>query len=324
MSIVIIKPGLLDTIQNLGRTGNGNYTISTCGAMDHFAAKMANIITGNSMNENLLEIHFPGPQLLFEQDALISITGADLSPRLNDEPLPNWQTILVRKNTVLQFSGVRQGVRAYLAVHGGFAIERILNNNSINLKAVAGGWQGRKLQKGDVLNFRQGNIRIADLFNSIDNFQLMPWRPDIGTVYNDMNKISFIKGNEWDELSIQSKHDLTESNFIIYPSSDRMGYQLKGTLLSGISMKEMVSGDVCFGTIQLLPDGKIEILMADHQTTGRYPRIGHVISAHLPKLAQLSPGNMIQFKLVDIHAAEKNIFTSNRNYKYCTEPAKTA
>lgn len=308
MSIVIIKPGILDSIQDLGRTGQGSYGINTGGAMDRFAAMVANILAGNEVTEAVIEIHYPGPQILFEQDALISITGADFSAGLNDEPLPSWQPILIRKNTVLQFPINRKGARAYLAVQGGFKIDKWLNSYSTNLKAGVGGWRGRRLEKGDELFFRQGEKCVSSLFKSENNFQLLRWRPDVSTIYNEPHKISYIKGFEWDMLTEASGKSLKEGKFIVHPSSDRMGYQLKGNPLHLAEKKEMVSCAVSFGTIQLLPNGRLVVLMADHQTTGGYPRIGHVISSHLPKLAQLRPSDAIQFTQVTIDEAEERLF----------------
>ncbi len=308
MSIVIIKPGILDSIQDLGRMGQGSYGINTGGAMDRFAATVANILAGNEVTEAVIEIHYPGPQILFEQDALISITGADFTAGLNDEPLPSWQPILIRKNTVLQFPIYRKGARAYLAVQGGFKLDKWLNSYSTNLKAGIGGWKGRRLETGDELFFRQSEKCVSSLFKSENNFQLLRWRTDVSNVYEQPHKISYIKGFEWDMLTQESRKSLEESKFVVHSSSDRMGYQLKGSPLHLAEKKEMVSCAVSFGTIQLLPNGRLVVLMADHQTTGGYPRIGHVISSHLPKLAQLRPSDTIQFTHVKVDEAEERLF----------------
>jgi antagonist of KipI len=308
MSIVIIKPGILETIQDLGRTGQGSFGINTGGAMDRFAATLANILTGNDINEAVMEIHYPGPQILFEQDALISITGGDFTAGLNDEPLPLWQPVLIRKNTVLQFPKCKKGARAYLAVQGGFLVDKWLNSYSTNLKAGIGGWKGRRLEKGDELFFRKSDKCNSSLFKSENNFQLMRWRPDVRKTYQDPHEISYIKGHEWDELTRESKEVLDNTDFFLRSSSDRMGYQLKGETLYLNEKKEMVSCAVSFGTMQLLPNGKMVVLMADHQTTGGYPRIGHVITSQLPKLAQLRPGEAIRFKAIDINKAEEQLF----------------
>ncbi|HEY4338125.1 MAG TPA: KipI antagonist, partial [Puia sp.] len=137
MAFSIIKPGLLDTIQDLGRHGFGNIGVNPGGAMDIYAAQVANLLVGNDQHEAVIEIHFPGPQILFEQNTLISITGADFSPTINDEKIPRWQPVVVRKNTVLHFPSLVQGGRCYLSVHGGYCLKKWLNSYSTNLKAVA-------------------------------------------------------------------------------------------------------------------------------------------------------------------------------------------
>lgn len=312
MSLTIIKPGLLDTIQDTGRLGHSSAGINTGGAMDQYAARVANMLAGNEDQEAVLEIHFPGPQILFEQNALISITGADLSPLLNDEVLPMWKPVVVRKNTILHFNRLQHGARCYLAVHGGYCIKKWLNSYSTNLKAGAGGFNGRKLEKGDELSFKENTIYFAGLLKEGRDHQVLKWRVDAAKTYQFPHEIYFTLGNEYRSLTESSRNDLLQNNFTIHPFSDRMGYRLKGLPLQRNDNTELISSGVSFGTIQLLPDGQLIVLMSDHQTTGGYPRIGHVITAHLPKLAQLRPSDCIQFKIVDQHTAEELLFSQKR------------
>jgi antagonist of KipI len=305
MSFSIIKAGLLDTIQDMGRNGYGNWGINPGGSMDRYAAEVANLLVGNCTSEAVLEIHFPGPQILFEQNTLIAITGGDFLPTVNDEAIPRWQPIVVRKNTVLHFPSLVQGSRCYISVHGGYCMEKWLGSYSTNLKAGVGGWHGQPLKKGDELPFRENTIYFAGLLKEDSNFEVLPWRVNTEKIYRYPHEIGFIPGHEWNILSPASKSSFMECNFLIHPSSDRMGYQLKGPSISMVKNKELVSSAVSFGTVQLLPDNQLIVLMADHQTTGGYPRIAHVISAHLPKLAQLRPSDTIQFKLMDHAAAEE-------------------
>jgi antagonist of KipI len=283
--------------------------------MDRYAAKMANILTGNDLNEAVIEIHFPGPQVLFEKDALVSITGGDFAPTLNDDPIPSWQPVLIRKNTVLQFSAKNKGARVYLSVAGGFKIEKWLNSYSTNLKAAIGGWQGRKLEKNDQLLFNDQRKSLTMLFKTEDNFEPLRWRPAFEKAYQNPSEIFFIKGNEWKELSSVSREELTGSSFTIQGLSDRMGYQLNGHPFILSCRKEFISSAVSFGTIQLLPNGQLVILMADHQTTGGYSRIGHVISAHLPKLAQLNAGSSFHLVPVEIDVAEQLLISQHQELK---------
>jgi antagonist of KipI len=291
--------------------------------MDRYAAQVANMLVGNDTLEAVIEIHFPGAQLLFEQNTLISITGGDFSPMINDEPIPLWHPIVVRKNAVLHFPKLQYGGRCYLAVHGGLCVNKWLNSYSTHLKACAGGFKGRKLEKGDEIHFRESNIYFAGLLKAGKELEVLKWKVDTGNTYLHPHEIHIIKGNEWDQLTSLSQEHMLEDNFIIHPFSDRMGYQLKGVDLKREQDTELVSSGVSFGTIQLLPNGQLIVLMADHQTTGGYPRIAHVISAHLPKLAQLRPSDCIHFEITDIATAEKGLIAQQQELnilqRACTE-----
>lgn len=323
MSLTIIKPGLLDTIQDLGRTGYSRLGINPGGVMDRYAAQVANMLVGNDTREAVIEIHFPAAQILFEQNTLISITGGNFNALINDEPIPLWHPIVVRKNAVLHFPGLQHGGRCYLAVHGGFCVNKWLNSYSTHLKAGAGGFCGRKLEKGDEVPFRESRIYFAGLLKAGKELEVLKWKVDTGNTYKHPNEIYIIKGNEWDQLTSQSQEHMLEDNFTIHPFSDRMGYQLKGVDLTREQDTELVSSGVSFGTIQLLPNGQLIVLMADHQTTGGYPRIAHVISAHLPKLAQLQPGDFVHFKITDIATAENMLIAQQQELnilqRACTE-----
>jgi antagonist of KipI len=312
MSVVIVKPGLLDTIQDMGRYGYAGLGINPGGAMDRYACQVANMLVGNQQQEAVIELHFPGAQILFEQNALICITGGDFTPTLNDERLPLWQPIVVRKNTVLHFPGLVSGARCYIGIHGGLCMKKWLNSYTTNLKANAGGYCGRKLEKGDELTFKESHIYFPALLREGKDYHPLNWKASVGKTYKYPNEIYFVAGHEWQQLTEQSRVDFTDNNFIIHPFSDRMGYQLKGLELKRTEEKELVSSGVNFGTIQLLPDGQLIILMADHQTIGGYPRIGHIISAHLPKLAQLRPSDVIHFKMVDMVTAEEMLFSQQQ------------
>ena len=280
--------------------------------MDRYAARVANMLVGNQSQEAVMEIHFPGPQLLFEQNALISITGADFTPTLNDEPLPLWQPLIVRKNTILHFPKLEWGARCYIAIHGGFCIEEWLGSYSTNLKAGAGGYKGRKFEKGDELQAKENTIYFAGMMKAGRDVAALNWRADVANAYLYPHEILFIEGNEFGTLTPASANDFLQNNFIIHPFSDRMGYRLRGPEMQFQNRTELVSTGVSFGTIQLLPDGELIILMADHQTTGGYPRLGHVITAHLPKLAQLRPSDCFQFKRTTIDKAEKLLFAQQK------------
>jgi antagonist of KipI len=272
--------------------------------------QVANCLVGNADNEAVIEIHFPASSFLVEQDCMLAIGGADFNPVINSEPIPLWHPILVKKNSVLQFTGVKNGARCYLSIHGGFRITGWLNSCSTHLKAGAGGYKGRALQKNDTLPFKQSKLYTPYL--GAKELLILPWASDTYQEYAN-EKILIIPGHEWDLLNDASKKDLITATFTIDHSSDRMGYRLKGPVLSTTKKNELVSAAVSFGTIQLPPGGDPIVLMADHQTTGGYPKIAHVITAHLCRLAQVKAGENINFNMTDISTAEE-LMLKQKNY----------
>lgn len=313
MSITIIKPGLFDTIQDLGRNGFACRGVNPGGVMDRFAARLANALAGNPEGEAVLEIHFPGPQILFEKDALISLTGACFQPTINDEPIAGWQPLFVKKNTVLQFTGKAWGSRVYLSVRGGFCASKWLDSASTHIKAGLGGYNGRKLERGDRLLFQQPVCNIDRHIKPEANHRALPWRPCTEKTYGNLHDIFFTQGSEWNQLPGHSKEAVQSQPFYLSSMSDRMGYRLRGIPLEAGCEEELVSSAVHYGTMQLLPGGELIVLMADHQTTGGYPKIGHVISAHLPKLAQLSTGDPVRFYPASIEEAETFLFSQEKD-----------
>ncbi|SMO52594.1 5-oxoprolinase subunit C family protein [Solitalea koreensis] len=314
MSIRIIKPGLLSTIQDLGRLGFRNTGINVNGVMDVFAAKSANLLICNEENEAVIEMHAPGSTLKFEEDALIALAGADFAVTINDIQIDTWRPIWVKKESILRCNGAMVGKRLYLAVHGGFDIKQWLHSSSTNLKAGCGGWQGRALQKEDVLPFRKS---CRFYFQTESSVHVFPWKVSESELpfYSKHPTIRFIPGHEWEELAPTSKSLFLNKGFTVKKESDRMGYRLLGPPLERQKSRELLSSAVSFGTVQLLSDGQLIVLMADHQTTGGYPRVAHVISVDLPLLAQLKPGDELRFLPIDLKTAEEALLSQVKFFR---------
>jgi antagonist of KipI len=298
MSIFFQTNGILTTIQDSGRQGFRSFGINPNGTMDRTASRLVNILLGNNENEAVLEMHFPAPKLLFEENGVIALGGADFGAKIDRAPIKNWQTIPVNKGQILSFPEKKIGNRIYLSVKGGFQIEDWLNSKSTNLKAKFGGFAGRKLEKDDRLKFRQ-------LSTNLNHQRPLMISPFFVTDYLHTNRIRFIIGPEFDLLTPLSSEVILKERFLISQDSDRMGYRLNGKPLYLLNEKELVSSAVTFGTMQLLPNGQMIILMADHQTTGGYPRIGNIISMDLPILAQLGANDKIKFEFVSLEKAEE-------------------
>lgn len=302
----MLKPGLLDSIQDRGRLGYAHLGINPSGAMDLAALTVANLLTGNDSGEAVLEMHFPAPALRFESDALLALVGADFDARLNGLPVPVHTPVLVAGGSVLEFQKPVSGARCYLAVAGGFDLIPWLGSCSTHLAVQAGGFKGRALQAGDVLPF----CRKADLTSVLQGKSslVLPWRANVAGLYSSGEALRFCPGPEYDFLSSESKKWLETARWKIARQSDRMGYRTEGLALNLTEPLELVSAAVVPGTLQLLPNGHFIILMADSQTTGGYPRIGHIIGADLPKLAQMGAGVAFALERVSLETAMEALY----------------
>jgi len=300
MNIKITKAGVLATLQDAGRFGNRSVGIGSGGAMDTIAMKLANFLVGNKEDATVIEMHFPAPEILFEQDAIISLAGADFKASINEMGLPVYRTAFIKKGTVLKFSQPISGTRLYMAVHGGWQAQKWLDSYSTHLKLTMGGHCGRALKKDDVIHFSKNNFSFAE--NTILSWCIS--QHELDNIYEPSNKIRCIKGIEYDLMDDPSKQKLEQNKFIISNQSDRMGYRLTGNTISLHQQTESISSAVDAGIVQLLPDGNCIVLMADHQTTGGYPRIASVIKTDLPKLLQAKPGQPVNFTIISLQQAE--------------------
>lgn len=297
MSILINKAGILTTVQDLGRNNFRRFGINQNGAMDKIAVRLINSLLGNEENCAVLEMHFPAAEILFEEPASFALGGADFSAILNGEPIENWRIYQGEKGSTLKFEQKSFGNRVYLAIKGGFKITKWLGSASTNLKAKIGGFEGRKLQTGDRISFNQIPNTKSQIRNSFVSNSLIPF-------YSKFPTVRVIAGAEFDDLTAVSQQNFLHETFTITRNSDRMGFRLQGEPLYLQTPKELVSSAVNFGTIQLLPDGQLIVLMADHQTSGGYARLANVISMDLPLLAQLGANDKAAFHLISIEEAE--------------------
>jgi antagonist of KipI len=295
MGIEVQKPGLLTSVQDMGRFGYQSNGIITCGAMDIYSMRLANILVGNHDNEAVLEVTLIGPSLIFTKKALIAICGGNLSPTLNKEPIALNKPFFVKENDILEFGLSLYGCRCYIAFKGGIQLEKVLNSYSTCLPAKFGGFQGRALKKGDKLNLH--NIKK-------DSFKIN-WQLSIYFYQQLFNQtpIRFIKGRQYELFDHSSIEQFKMSAFLLTSDSNRMGYRLEGPELKLLEQQEMLTEGVAFGAVQVPPNGLPIILMADRQTTGGYPKIAQVASVDLPRLAQLKPGDLIHFSEITIFEA---------------------
>ncbi len=312
----IIKPGLQTTIQDLGRYGYQRFGVIASGAMDSFAHRLANILVGNQENEATLEITMVGPEIQFENETLISICGADLDAKIDDMPIECWKPFLIKKGSVLRFGQAKRGLRAYLAVAGGFDVEKVMESRSTYLRAGLGGFMGRSVQAGDLLKIGKSSSLSEEIKKRVElrKRRSTAWSISAYALppYQKNPVIRVIKGRQYHLFSEKSQKRFFTHEFEVTTQSDRMGYRLKGRSLQMNQQVDMISEAVTFGTIQVPSDGNPIVLLADRQTTGGYPKIAQIITVDLPLIAQTKPGDTLSFIDISHQEAEKLYFRQER------------
>ncbi|MBP7377145.1 MAG: biotin-dependent carboxyltransferase family protein [Pyrinomonadaceae bacterium] len=298
MSILIRKPGILSTVQDLGRICYRSLGINRNGVMDRSAARLINILLNNGENAAVIEMHFPAAEILFERECLFALGGADFASHLDGHRVGNWRIHRAGEGSILTFQNKVQGERTYLAIEAGFHVQDWLGSASTNLSATVGGCCGRKLARNDRIELFSVCESRGRLFNQQLSTSLIPR-------YSRLPTVRVVKGGEYEMLKSKSRSLLESSVFQISNNSNRMGYRLIGEPMVLTAPTEILSSAVNFGTIQLFPDGQLIVLMADHQTTGGYPRIANVIEYDLPLLAQIGASDKVAFHLIDIADAER-------------------
>ncbi|HHW37358.1 MAG TPA: biotin-dependent carboxyltransferase family protein [Bacillales bacterium] len=316
MSVKVIHPGLLTTIQDLGRVGSQKFGVIVSGAMDPFSLRMANLLVGNAEGEGALEITLFGTTLQFESDQLVAITGGDLQPTIDGEKAPMWRPILIRKGTILKFKSAITGCRAYVAFAGGIDIPDVMGSKSTYLRAAIGGLQGRALQKGDELTCGHYSKIAMSFVQQLERLNShFSWSVNYTEFisFEQTQTIRVLRGSEFERFDQSSQQAFFSLPYTLTTQADRMGYRLEGKPIQLSEKFELLSEGVTYGTIQVPSNGQPIILMADRQTTGGYPKIGQVISVDLPRLAQLQPKAAILFKEVPLKQAETELIKKEIN-----------
>ncbi len=302
----VLDPGILTTIQDLGRYGFSQFGVPPSGALDTFSLRVGNLLVGNRGEEAGLETTLMGLKIRALREVVIAVTGGDLSPALNEESLEMWRTHLLVEGDVIAFKKVQAGCRAYLTVSDGFVVPKIMGSCSTYLSGNFGGLEGRKLRRGDVLY-------APDTSASLDRLGLRfpsDWVPFL----EKETCLRIIPGPQ--------NHHFTEKGFQTFYSSpyqvtrecDRMGIRLEGPEIERRSDVEesIISEGLISGAIQVPGDGKPIIILTE-LVTGGYTKIGTIISTDLPLVAQLKPGDRVRFKPISIE--ESHLLLREREKK---------
>lgn len=282
-----LKTGLQTLIQDQGRVGYQSYGVPVSGTIDKKSAALANELVENPADTPVLEITLLGPKIQIEGDCQIAITGADLSPKINNQAIPIYTTINVKSGDTLTFGAIKNGCRAYLAIRGIWQLSKWLNSYSALPYAGKEATPKSVLQKGQQL--------VIETSSNITEKSIPEQEQPI---YNNSQRIRVLPGPEFEEFSPYTIAYFFSRGYKITNESNRMGYRLDGNLIDFKPKREVISSGIIPGTIQITSSGQPVILMADAQTVGGYYRITNVITADMDKLAQLKPGDEVWFSLI--------------------------
>lgn len=303
--IKVLSPGLQTTVQDQGRIGYYEVGMPPSGAMDKYSFKASNLLVGNKENAAVLEITYMGPSLEFTQDAKIAMTGGELPPKINGQPVPMWETLAVKTGDVLSFDFIKQGARVYLAAAGGFDIPLIMESRSTYTLCGIGGYEGRPLLAGDELK----------IGNDLEFYVPVGTRmsDDLIPKFAKTTDIRVVLGLCSYRLTEESKDRFFSIDWTVTPEANRVGYRFKGERLkfvereqpfgAGSNPSNVVDLGYPIGSIQV-PDGVEPIaLLNDAVTGGGYATICTIISTDLDKMAQIKTNEKVKFKRVTIDEA---------------------
>ena len=304
MSVEVLSPGLLTTVQDLGRHGFQAFGVPVAGALDPYSLMAGNLVVGNDPKAAGLEVTLAGPELVFRSERLVCVTGGDLSPRVNGSAVASWEGVPLREGDVLSFgSADSRGARCWVCVGGGFDTLPVLGSRSTYLRGRLGGHKGRRLEKGDVLP-----LGTPDILSYRGKGFVVPTELRRGFVERSVLRV--IPGPQEEFFTPGGVEAFYSSSYKIGPDSDRMGYRLQGKAIQHSREADIVSDAVPWGAVQVPGNGLPIIMMADGQTTGGYPKIATIINADLGLLAMMLPGKSLSFKrcsLLDAADSSRNL-----------------
>lgn len=297
MGIIVENPGIQTTVQDEGRFGYQQYGVSPSGPMDTRSFYLANLLAGNRKGESALELTFMGPVLKFDQDTIIAVTGADVSPSVNGERIAMYQAVYVHAGDTLSFGVAAGGSRAYIAFAGGLDVPVVMGSKATLMRNKIGGVEGRKLEKGDRIGFTAPRT-------SLPNMERRRLKPE-KFPQKDIT-LRVVTGPQDTAFSEEELRKFFWYSAVITNDFDRMGCRLeREEPLHHIKDGNTISDGIVFGSIQVPTNGQPIIMLADRQTTGGYTKIGTVISTDLPRLAQSVPGVKVHFVRVSIQLAQQ-------------------
>jgi biotin-dependent carboxylase-like uncharacterized protein len=302
-AVTVIKPGMLTTIQDVGRWGFQARGVPVAGPMDPVSHRLANALVGNGRDAALLEVTLVGPELVFDDERLVAVAGAEFDLSLDGRPVPSRAPFTVAAGSHLRFGARRLGARAYLAVSGGITVAPTLGSRSTHLVSAMGGVAGRALMAGD-------RLPLGDPARP-QGLALAP-QAAVVALPGHRATVRVLPGPQVDYFSPDALDVLQSAPYLVGHHSDRMGFRLDGPRLTHARGADIISDATPLGALQVPASGQPILLMADRQTTGGYPKIATVIAADMTIAGQLAPADTISFVVCTPHDALTALIAQER------------
>jgi antagonist of KipI len=301
-AVYVVKPGMLTTIQDLGRWGYQARGVPVAGPMDSCSHRLANALVGNDESAATLEITLVGPELEFGDERLVAVAGAEFELSLDGRPVPVRTPFLCPTQSHLRFGARQKGARAYLAVSGGVAAPSVLGSRSTHVLSAMGGINGRALRAGDLVPLGD-TAGVAAPHRTAEPVVPLP---------QGQARLRVLPGPQAEYFSDDALDVLQSAPYAITQQSDRMAFRLEGPRLSHARGADIISDATPLGVLQVPASGQPILLMADRQTTGGYPKIATVIAADMPLAGQLGPGDRIAFAVCSPRKAMAALIAQER------------
>jgi len=294
VSVIQVQiPGLLTTVQDLGREGFGSIGVSPSGAADPISLRLGNRLVANPDNGATLEMTLLGGTFFFPEGAVLALAGSEFGATLDGSPVDLWTSVKTRPGQTLRLGPARWGARCYLCVQGGIVVAPFLGSASTHILSGLGGFEGRPLRKGDVL-------QIGPAMRPYGKRTLAP---EVSDRLLQRAVLRVTPGPQMDWFPESSLRSFYTNTYRVSEQSNRMGLRLEGAPVSQESDGQMITEGVSLGAVQVPPGGLPIILFVEQQTTGGYPKIANVISADLHRVGQLRPRDEIRFEQVTFEVA---------------------
>ena len=287
--LLVVKAGLLTTIQDRGRWGLQARGVPVAGPMDPCSHRLANALAGNDVDAATLEVTLIGPELEFDDERVIAVAGAEFELTVDGRNVPANAAFVVASGSCLRFGRRLRGARAYVAMSGGVGVAPTLGSRATHVISAMGGLDGRPLKAGD-------RVPLGDPMRARNTMSAQPRSP-LFALPEGRARIRVLAGPQQDYFAPDALDVLQSASYTISHTSDRMGFRLEGPVLTHARGADIISDATPLGVLQVPASGLPILLMADRQTTGGYPKIATVISADISVAGQLAPGDAIAFSV---------------------------